>query len=97
MGPLVDNVGLDNFREVLQDDLFRSAIKHNLIILALSLLMQLPLALLLALLAGGNIRGRAFFRTVFFLPYVLSEVVTAVIWSFLLQPEYRASTSCLKR
>jgi raffinose/stachyose/melibiose transport system permease protein len=86
LGPLVDNVGLENFRNVLSDSLFHKAIRHNLVILVLSLLIQLPLALLLALLATGNVRGKAFFRTVFFLPYVLSEVVTAVVWSFLLQP-----------
>jgi raffinose/stachyose/melibiose transport system permease protein len=86
LGPLADNVGLENFRNVLSDSLFHKAIRHNLVILALSLLIQLPLALLLALLATGNVRGKTFFRTVFFLPYVLSEVVTAVVWSFLLQP-----------
>ncbi|MBX3071096.1 MAG: sugar ABC transporter permease [Thermomicrobiales bacterium] len=86
LGPLTDNVGIDNFRNVLSDGLFRKALRHNVTILLLSLLIQLPLAIVLAILASGNIRGRAFFRTVFFLPYVLSEVVTAVIWSFLLQP-----------
>jgi raffinose/stachyose/melibiose transport system permease protein len=86
LGPLVDNVGLDNFRNVVRDEVFRESLRHNLVILALSLLIQLPLALLLALVASGNVHGRAFFRTVFFLPFVLSEVVTAVVWSFLLQP-----------
>ncbi len=87
LGPLVDYVGLDNFRQVLKDEFFRNALKHNLIILVLSMLVQLPVALGLALLLGGEIRGRAFFRTVFFLPYVLSEVVVGLIWTFLYQPE----------
>jgi raffinose/stachyose/melibiose transport system permease protein len=87
LGPLTDYVGLDNFRRVYHDEIFRQAFEHNLIILALSITIQLPLALGLALLVRRGIRGRAFFRTVFFLPYVLSEVVTAVIWSFIYHPQ----------
>jgi raffinose/stachyose/melibiose transport system permease protein len=87
LGPLTGYVGLDNFRKILHDDVFRQALSHNLILLALSIMVQLPLALALALLVGRKMRGRAFFRTVFFLPYVISEVVTGVIWSFLYHPQ----------
>lgn len=86
LGPLEDYVGLQNFRDVLDDEVFRQALKHNLIILFLSLFIQLPLALVLALIVGRRLRGRALFRTVFFLPYVLSEVVTGVMWGFLFHP-----------
>lgn len=83
LGPLRDNVGVQNFQDIVNDEVFRSALVHNLIILALSLTLQLPLALAVALLIGRKMRGRAFFRTVFFLPFVLSEVVTGVIWTFI--------------
>jgi raffinose/stachyose/melibiose transport system permease protein len=86
LGPLEDFVGLQNFRDVLNDTVFRQAIRHNLVILVLSLLIQLPMALGLALIVGRRLRGRAIFRTIFFLPYVLSEVVTGVLWSFLFHP-----------
>jgi raffinose/stachyose/melibiose transport system permease protein len=87
LGPLDDYVGLDNFSRVLRDDVFRQALRHNLVILGLSLTIQLPLALGLALALGRQLRGRAFFRTVFFLPFVLSEVVTGIVWSFLYHPD----------
>jgi raffinose/stachyose/melibiose transport system permease protein len=87
LGPLVDYVGLDNFRQVIKDDTFHTAFRHNLVILVLSLAIQLPMALGLALIVGRRMHGRAFFRTVFFLPYVLSEVVTGVVWSFLYHPQ----------
>jgi raffinose/stachyose/melibiose transport system permease protein len=87
LGPLTNYVGLQNFDKVIHDEVFRGALQHNLVILALSLTVQLPLALFLALMVRGNIRGRAFFRTVIFLPYVLSEVVTGLIWSFLFHPQ----------
>jgi raffinose/stachyose/melibiose transport system permease protein len=87
LGPLQDYVGLNNFERVLQDDVFRSALQHNLVITVLSLTVQLPLAIGLALLVRRNLPGRAFFRTVFFLPYILSEVVTGLIWSFIFLPQ----------
>jgi raffinose/stachyose/melibiose transport system permease protein len=86
LGPLQDYVGLDNFQRVIHDEVFRRALEHNLVILVLSITVQLPLAIGLALLVRRRMRGRAFFRTVFFLPYVLSEVVTGVIWTFIYQP-----------
>jgi len=86
-GPLQEFVGLDNFRDVFADDRFRSALTHNLIIVVLSLLLQLPAALALALLLNSKIKGRAAMRTIFFAPYVLSEVVTGVVWRQILRPD----------
>jgi len=87
LGPATDNVGWDNFNRVLHDSNFQTALRHNVLILVLSLLVQLPLALSLALIVGRQMRGRAVFRTIFFLPYVLSEVVAGVVWRFLYQPD----------
>lgn len=87
LGPLQHYVGLGNFTRAFHDHFFQQALTHNLIILVLSLTFQLPLALGLALLVRRGMHGRAFFRTVFFLPYVLSEVVTGVIWSFIYHPQ----------
>jgi raffinose/stachyose/melibiose transport system permease protein len=52
----------------------------------LSIIVQLPLALALALLLHRRLRGRAVLRMVLFAPYVLSEVVTAVAWQLILAP-----------
>jgi raffinose/stachyose/melibiose transport system permease protein len=59
---------------------------HNLVIAGLSVALQLPLSIGLALLLNRKLRGRAFMRLVVFAPYVLSEAITAVIWLLLLQP-----------
>lgn len=85
-GPLDEFVGLENFRDVFGDARFRAALTHNSIIVVLSLLIQLPAALALAMLLNAKIKGRAFMRTVFFAPYVLSEVVTGVVWRQILRP-----------
>lgn len=83
---LDDFVGLDNFRRAFDDASFRSALQHNAIIVVLSLVLQIPLALGLAALLNSRIRGRAVLRTLFFAPYVLSEVVTGVVWRQILRP-----------
>jgi raffinose/stachyose/melibiose transport system permease protein len=83
----LEPVGLRNYGDALSDDVFQKAIVHNLIIVVLSLLVQLPLSLGLALLLNRRLRGRAFLRLVVFAPYVLSEAITAVIWLLLLQPD----------
>ncbi len=83
---LTNFVGLDNFRRAFRDATFLAAIRHNLIIIALSLAIQIPCALGLAVLLNQKLRGRGALRTLFFAPYVLSEVVTGVVWRQVLRP-----------
>lgn len=83
----VDNfIGLQNFRDAFADDDFREAFGNNVFIIVFSLLLQLPFALFLAVLLNQRLRGRAVLRVLFFAPYVLSEVVTAVVWRQILRP-----------
>ncbi len=84
--PLTQFLGFDNFRDAFADPSFTGALKHNLIILVLTLLLQLPFAMFLAVLLDQNLRGRAFMRMMFFAPYILSEVVTAIVWRQILRP-----------
>ena len=83
---LDDFVGLDNFRRAFSDSLFRDALKHNAVIILLSLLLQVPFALGLAVLLNAKLPARGLLRTLFFAPYVLSEVVTGVVWRQILRP-----------
>ncbi len=87
-GPLADFVGLRNYASVLQNDVFIGAFAHNLTIVVLSILVQLPLGLGIALLLNRKMRGQGVLRTVIFVPYVLSEVIAGVVWFQLLQPRY---------
>jgi raffinose/stachyose/melibiose transport system permease protein len=86
-GPAVDFVGLDNFKNILKDKVFMIALRNGFLIIALSLFAQLPLSLVLAVLVGRDLPGRVIFRTIFFLPYVLSEVIAALMWLFILNPD----------
>ncbi|MFZ2096507.1 MAG: sugar ABC transporter permease [Anaerolineales bacterium] len=87
MGPATIFVGLNNFKQILSDHVFMKSIGNCLIIVVLSLAIQLPLALMLAIMVGRDLPGRAFYRAIFFMPYVLSEVITAIIWMSLFSPD----------
>jgi raffinose/stachyose/melibiose transport system permease protein len=85
--PLTKFVGLDNFREALGNAAFRQSLRHNFILVVLSLAVQIPFALFLAVVLNQKLRGRAVLRTLFFAPYILSEVVTGVVWRQILRPD----------
>lgn len=85
-GPLTDFVGLQNYHDAVTGSVFQHAILHNLIIAGLSLVIQLPLSIGLAVLLNRRMHGRRLLRFVVFAPYVLSEAITAVIWLLMLQP-----------
>jgi raffinose/stachyose/melibiose transport system permease protein len=87
LGPAQNFIGLANYARILNDRVFLGALVHNLQLVAMSVLIQLPLALGLALLIRSIVHGRAMLRTIFFLPFVLSEVVTGVIWNFIYRPQ----------
>jgi raffinose/stachyose/melibiose transport system permease protein len=86
LDPLTDFIGLHNYREALGSPDFRNALKHNGILIVFSLLIQMPLALGVALLLNRPLRFRGLLRLLFFAPYVLSEAITAVIFLQILQP-----------
>lgn len=79
-------IGLANFGELLGKGAFWSALGNNALLLVLSLLIQLPIALGLAVLLSYPVRGRWLFRTVFFAPMVMPSVAIAVLWSYIYLP-----------
>lgn len=86
LGPLTDFVGFDNYTRAFQHNIFQNSIINTLTITVLSLMVQLPLALILAIMVGRKLPGRFLFRSIFFLPYVFSEIITAIIWTFVYNP-----------
>lgn len=80
-------VGLTNYRTLIHDDVYRTALantfKYALMYLPANIILGLALAL--AIEAGGVLRG--FFRTIYFLPVVASTIATALMWKWLYQPQ----------
>jgi raffinose/stachyose/melibiose transport system permease protein len=89
LGPMVIFRGVQNYVQFIQDAIVHKALLHNLLIAVVSLAIELPLAMGLALVVSDvRFKGAVFFRTFFFLPYVLSEVITGVLWQFIYHPQY---------
>ncbi len=81
-------IGLDNYvRMFTRDPLFISSLKATTLFVALSLPLKLVLGLMLALLLNLKIPGMNLFRTVFFIPAVISGVAVSLMWIWFLQPD----------
>jgi raffinose/stachyose/melibiose transport system permease protein len=85
--PLTDFVGLANYQRALSDPVFIGAITHNFLIIALSLTIQIPFALWLALVLNRDFPGRAVLRLLFFAPYVIAEVIAGIVFQLMLTPD----------
>lgn len=78
--------GLDNFKELISDETFRIALGNTFYYVIGTVPLTMLASLGLALLLNQPLRGRNFFRTTFFFPYVASLVAVAVVWNMLFHP-----------
>ena len=78
-------IGFDNYIRAFKDEVFWIGFKNTIIIVVCTLLTQLPIGFLLGKFLAKPYRN-GFFRTVSFIPYTLSGVMTGLIWTFLLDP-----------
>jgi ABC-type sugar transport system permease subunit len=82
-------VGLDNFRFLLQDTTFHTALKNTTIFALVSVCVQLPLAMGLALLLNGSrSRVRGIFRLIFFSPNLVGQVLVGILFYVLFTARY---------
>lgn len=81
-------IGLDNYREALTDGTFWGAFRNNVILVIASILIQLPIALLLAVMLSSRFRGWRVFRTIYFLPLLLSTVAIGLVWINVFDPVF---------
>jgi multiple sugar transport system permease protein/raffinose/stachyose/melibiose transport system permease protein len=79
-------VGLRNYELIFTDAAFLEAMSHNGFILVMSLILQGPVAIGIALLLNRRMRGRSLIRVLIFVPYVISEVIVAIGFSLMLHP-----------
>lgn len=80
-------IGLGNYVNLFTDPLFLKAISNNLVFIIFYSIIPILIGLLLAaLLSGQPIPGFIFFRTLYFLPQVISMVVVGVVWRWMFNP-----------
>src|SRR5271165_4900250 len=76
-------IGLKNYSYLIGNATFTRSLINNGLIIVVSLLIQLPLALGVAMMVAGRLAGAAWFRMIFFLPYILADVAAGLIWRFM--------------
>lgn len=84
--------GLENFRTLFTrypyNEEIWNALSHNLYMFVVTMVAQNGLGLFLAVVLDRGIRGRTFFRNVFFLPHLVAVVVVGFLWSLILNPQF---------
>ncbi len=81
-------VGLDNYRELLEDDVFRIAVTNSLVFAAIAVPLRLAAALGLALLLHRRMVGVGVYRAGVVVPTVIPEIAYGLLWLWLLNPLY---------
>jgi raffinose/stachyose/melibiose transport system permease protein len=76
-------LGFTNFARALSDELFWLSVANTFLFLAAKLLVEVPLALVLALILQTNPRGSTLFRVVFFMPTMISAAIIGLIFYFI--------------
>lgn len=90
-------VGLDNYKYVLSQRTFKKAVSNNIILMIISVFIQIPLAMVLAVFINEKIKGFRFYRTVYFIPSTISTVVVGMIWGFVFSPKFSLINALLEK
>ncbi|MBP5940904.1 carbohydrate ABC transporter permease [Streptomyces acidiscabies] len=90
-------IGFDNYTRLLKDDVFLGDLWRGGLLVGLSVVLQLPFALALAVALNQKLRGRAVYRMLFFAPYILSEAITGILFGMLFAPEAGFADQVLSR
>lgn len=89
-------VGFDNYTAVFSDPNFFRALANNGVVVVVSLLVQLPVGLILAVIISSKIRAKRLWRAVFFLPTLMSTVAVGILWGFIYNPSYGLVNTLLR-
>jgi multiple sugar transport system permease protein len=88
-------IGVANYVELANDDRFYTALKNNIIWLALYLL-AIPAGLAVALLLNQDVAGIRLYKSLFFFPFVISQVVVGLIFTWFYAPNFGLLSGLLK-
>jgi ABC-type sugar transport system permease subunit len=77
-------IGLENYRQIFKDDVFRQAVIHNGLLL-LAVPVMILVSILIAVVLYEQVKGWRFYRSILFIPYILAIPVIGVVFSNILQ------------
>jgi ABC-type sugar transport system permease subunit len=89
-------VGLRNYGHLLQDRAFGHSLLLSLIYVAGSVPLEMAIGLGLALLLYQGLKARAFFRLIYFMPYITSQVALALVWGWIFNAQYGVANAVLR-
>ena len=89
-------VGLENFADLFADPLYRDSALRTVFFCTAVTVLAMGTALLLAVFADREIRGRTIYRTLLIWPYAVAPAIAAVLWVLLLHPQIGAVAHGLK-
>ncbi|MEK3890770.1 carbohydrate ABC transporter permease [Bacillus sp. FSL K6-3431] len=81
-------VGLENYVTLFNDDLFWKSINNTVYFAILFVPLSIIFGIALAMMLNLNVKGMSYYRTFFFLPTLVPHVALAVLWLWLLDPEF---------
>lgn len=81
-------VGLENYRDLMRDELFWTAVKNTAFFAVFSLPAGMIVAIGLAMLLNTNVKGMAIYRAIFFVPSLVPMVSMAVLWLWILNGDH---------
>ncbi len=82
-------IGFDNFLKAFEDEIVIKAFVNTIIMTVASTIIQLPVAMIIALfITSKKIKGRSFFRSIFFLPVILSSSIVGILWMQIYEPNF---------
>ncbi len=84
--PSYNLVGFKNYVTLFHDPIFWTSLKNNLLLILLFVPGVILIGLILAVLIDQKVRGANVFRTIYLLPFALSFVVTAALWTWMYSP-----------
>jgi raffinose/stachyose/melibiose transport system permease protein len=89
-------VGFDNWATLLQDPVFWQALKNNVIVVVLSIVIQLPIAMALAVLLERGGRKLQIFKVIYFFPLLMSTVAVGILFKYIYDPQFGLITNLLQ-
>lgn len=81
-------VGLENFKTIFADPLFYKSMRVTFTYTLFAVPLNIVLSVFMAILLNNKIKGMNVYRTLFYLPAVVSGVVIALVWMWMFQPEF---------
>ncbi len=89
-------IGLENWARLLNDNVFWRAFGNNLTVVVLSIAVQMPIGMALAILLERGGRRFNIFKTIYFFPLLMSSVAVGILFKYIYDPSFGAVNGLLK-